>query len=212
MKRFFFVLLTLSGIFITSSAYWYLSKFSNKKHDRPTEMQSLQPKMIEKLLLHVNDAKKFVSKYHFNEKICLLIDMSIESGKNRLFIYDLSGDSVVDAGLVTHGRCNEAWLVGRKYGNEIGCGCTSLGKYKIGHAYQGRFGLAYKLTGLDKSNNNAFRRYVVLHGHECVPEDEVYPAPICQSDGCPTVSKSFLKNLAGIIDKSPQPILLWIYD
>jgi L,D-transpeptidase catalytic domain len=178
MKRFFLVLLTLSGIFIIACSYWYLSKLSGKKHHLPVEIQLLQPEVIERLRLHGNDAKEFVNKYHFNEKVCLLIDMSIESGKNRFFIYDLSEDSVVDAGLVTHGRCNEQWLVGRKYGNEIGSGCTSLGKYKIGHAYHGRFGLAYKLTGLDKSNNNAFRRYVVLHSHQCVPEDEVSPAPI----------------------------------
>jgi hypothetical protein len=138
--------------------------------------------------------------------------MNIASGVNRFFVYDLGKDSVLDAGLVTHGRCNELWLSGRKYDNKIGCGCTSLGKYRIGTPYKGRFGLAYKLHGLDSTNSNAFKRYVVLHSHECVPNEEVIPAPICQSDGCPTVSEAFLKKLASLIDASPKPILLSIVD
>jgi hypothetical protein len=92
-----------------------------------------------------------------------------------------------------------------------GCGCTSLGKYKIGYHYNGRFGLAYKLYGLDKTNNNAFKRFVVLHSHECVPENSVADE-ICQSDGCPTVSRKFLKELQPILDNSSKPILLWMFE
>ena len=138
--------------------------------------------------------------------------MHIESGKNRFFVINLNSDSIMDAGLVTHGRCNQNWLRGRKYGNEVGCGCTSLGLYKIGSAYKGRFGLAYKLHGLDSTNSNAFQRFVVLHSMECVPESETYPYPICQSDGCPTVSPGFLKKLQVILDSSAKPVLLYIYE
>lgn len=138
--------------------------------------------------------------------------MDMPSGSNRFFIYDLEKDSLLDAALVTHGRCNEAWLEGRKYSNEVGSGCTSPGRYKIGNPYMGRFGLAYKLHGLDSSNSNAYARYVVLHAMECVPDNEVDPYPICQSDGCPAVPANFLKKLAHIIDRSPRPVLLWIYE
>ncbi|WP_315819921.1 murein L,D-transpeptidase catalytic domain-containing protein [Paraflavitalea speifideaquila] len=156
--------------------------------------------------------QEYTSKNKYNTEICILVDMSIESGKNRLFLYNLKNDSITDAGLVTHGRCNEDWLKGRRYGNEVGCGCTSLGKYKVGAAYQGKFGLAYKLHGQDTTNSNAFKRFVVLHSHECVPAAEVDPYPICQSDGCPTVSPSFLKKMAATIDGSSRPILLWIFE
>lgn len=64
-----------------------------------------------------------------------------------------------------------------------GSGCTSLGKYKIGGAYQGQFGLAYKLYGLDSTNSNAYQRNVVLHAYDRVPDNEVYKE-ICQSSGC----------------------------
>ncbi len=156
-------------------------------------------------------AKKFVNDKEYNEEFCFLIDMKIRSGSNRFFVYSLKHDSILTAGTVTHGRCNERWLSGRKYGNEPGCGCTSLGKYKIGNPYMGRFGLAYKLYGLDSTNSNAFKRYVVLHAHDCVPNYEVW-TEICQSDGFPTISPGFLKTLQRLINSSEKPALLWIYE
>ena len=150
--------------------------------------------------------------HNFNEQLCFLADMSLPSGKNRFFIYDLKKQHVLESSLVTHGRCNKQWLTGRQYSNNIGSGCTSLGKYKVGKSYMGKFGLAYKLYGLESTNNNAFNRYVVLHSHECVPEREIDPYPICQSDGCPTVSPLFLKKLQLLIKSSNKPILLWILE
>lgn len=156
-------------------------------------------------------AQKFAEKMGFNSQFCFLIDMSIPSSQKRFFIYDMQGDSLLKSGLVTHGRCNEKWLEGRRYSNVVGSGCTSLGKYRIGIPYKGRFGQAYKLHGLEASNSAAFERFVVLHGQDCVPSvatgDE-----ICQSDGCPTVAPEFLKVLGPSIRKSRQPVLLWIFE
>jgi hypothetical protein len=157
------------------------------------------------------EAKLFARQNGYNNSLCFLIDMSLPSGQNRFFVYDMNGDSIKASGLVTHGNCNQWWLEGRKYGNVVGCGCTSLGKYKVGNRYSGRFGKAYKLYGLDRTNDKAFQRYVVLHSHSCVPETEVKDE-ICQSNGCPTVSVNFLQYLAPIIDKSEKKVLLWIYE
>ncbi|MCR6720481.1 MAG: murein L,D-transpeptidase catalytic domain family protein [Chitinophagaceae bacterium] len=99
--------------------------------------------------------------------------MSIPSGNQRFFVYNLKKDSIIHSGLVTHGSCNEYFLEGRKYSNVEGSGCTSLGKYKIGKPYYGKFGLAWKLHGLDAANSNAYKRYVVLHSHDCVPDAEM---------------------------------------
>jgi hypothetical protein len=137
--------------------------------------------------------------------------MSLPANHKRFFVYDLDKDTIQNSGLVTHGNCNQYWLEGRKYGNEIGCGCTSLGKYKIGNSYYGRFGLAFKLYGLEKTNSNAFKRYVVLHSHSCVPDKEV-AEEICQSNGCPTVSPEFLEKLTTIIRNLRSPVLLWIFE
>lgn len=157
------------------------------------------------------EAKQFINRKEFNDQVCFLINMTLPSGHNRFFVYDLKKDTVINQGLVTHGRCNEYWLSGRRYGNTVGCGCTSLGKYRIGYSYTGRFGLAYKLYGLEKTNDMAFSRFVVLHAHDCVPESSS-DEEICQSDGCPTVAPGFLQYLKPIVDHSQKPVLLWIYE
>jgi hypothetical protein len=158
-----------------------------------------------------SEAAAYTKQKGFNTQLAFLLDMNIPSGSPRFFVYDLQADSIRMEGLVTHGSCNEWWLSKIKYSNVEGSGCTSLGRYKIGKSYHGRCGLAWKLHGLDAGNSNAFARYVVLHGHECVPE-EATEEEICQSLGCPTVAPSFLQSLKPIINNSTKPVLLWIYD
>lgn len=209
MKRFFKLLLLLLISTIIISAAWYYKKL--KPAGSAAVVTTTKP-VSHNLTQYAKKAKAYAQQKGYNTSVCFLIDMRVASGSNRFYVYNLKTDSIDAAALVTHGRCNKNWLQGRQYGNKVGCGCTSLGRYKIGAAYQGRFGLAYKLHGLDSSNSNAFKRYVVLHSHNCVPAQEVDPYPICQSDGCPTVAPGFLKTLAKIIDASQQPILLWIYE
>jgi hypothetical protein len=184
---------------------------SNLTNSLTPALEELKKTTFEKLQRKAAEAASFIADNNYNNKICFLIDMSLPSGQNRFFVYDLVKDSIKNAGLVTHGRCNQYWLEGRKYGNTVGCGCSSLGKYKIGYSYKGRFGLAWKLYGLDKTNDKAFERFVVLHGHNCVPET-ISEDEICQSDGCPTVSPNFLQYLKPIINESKKPVLLWIYE
>lgn len=164
-----------------------------------------------KLEQKVAEVKQFVHRKGYNENVCFLVDMTLPSGQNRFFIYDLKKDSLQAAGLVAHGNCYQYWLEGRKYSNVVGCGCTSLGKYRIGYPYTGRFGYSYKLYGLDSTNNKAFERTVVLHSYSCVPETEV-ANEICQSNGCPMVSPGFMGQLKKIINASKKPVLLWIYE
>lgn len=165
----------------------------------------------EKLRTIASSAKEFVRLKKYNTDFCFLIDMSLASGQPRFIIYDLAKDSIRQTGLVAHGNCYQSWLEGRKYSNKVGSGCTSLGRYRIGNSYTGMWGYSYKLHGLDSTNNNAFERTVVLHGHACVP-DAAIEEEICQSNGCPTVSPAFLEKLKSLINASRPPVLLWIYE
>ncbi|MEO5888701.1 MAG: murein L,D-transpeptidase catalytic domain-containing protein [Ferruginibacter sp.] len=160
---------------------------------------------------YAGDAKAYVLKHAFNNRYCFLIDMKMSSGSRRFFVYDLKNDSVVKSGLVTHGSGINNLSDTMIFSNELGGNCSSPGKYKIGKPYHGKFGLAYKLYGLDKTNSNAFNRFVVLHSHSCVPDNEVAPQQICTSWGCPTVSPEFLNQLKTYIDRSDKPVLLWIF-
>ena len=155
--------------------------------------------------------REYARKKGLDERVFFLINMAIPSGKNRFFVYDLGGDSVLMKGLVAHGQGNGDWLAEPQFSNVKGSGCTSLGRYKIGGSYEGVFGLAYKLYGLDSSNSNAYARYVGLHAHSLVPQREVFPLPICQSLGCPMVSAGFLSQLQKLMRGRNRPVLLYIY-
>lgn len=215
MKRIFITACILLGISVIAIAWLshtgQLQKAIALHGSKTKKAYSITDNSIAKLTARATEAKAFVQRKGYNQQFCFFIDMSLPSGQNRFFVYDLKTDSILQSGLVTHGRCNENWLEGRKYGNTVGCGCSSLGKYKIGYSYNGRFGLAYKLYGLDKTNDKAFDRFVVLHSHECVPGQEVKDE-ICQSDGCPTVSPQFLQYLQPLLNNSKKPVLLWIYE
>jgi hypothetical protein len=211
MKRILFLSLALCLGFLLTATAWYYNKLKPDKSTHTVTAVS-NKEILTRLNGHAKPLQTYAKQNGYNTSTCFLVDMSIESGKNRFFVYDLKESAVVDAGLVAHGRCNKDWLSGRQYGNEVGCGCTSLGKYKVGYPYTGRFGRAYKLYGLDATNSNTFKRFVVLHSYSAVPNAEVDPLPICQSDGCPMVSAAFLQKLGKIIDQSPRPILLYIYD
>ena len=157
------------------------------------------------------DMVLYAKQNHFNNQHCFMLDMKIEPGKKRFFVYNLKKDSVELAGLVTHGggTANTGTI---QFSNTPNSLCTSLGRYKIGNSYSGKFGLAFKLFGLDNTNSNAYNRFVVLHSHACVPNEEVAPLTICQSWGCPTVAPAFLTELKKYIDQSDKPILLNIYN
>ncbi|MEO5592669.1 MAG: murein L,D-transpeptidase catalytic domain-containing protein [Chitinophagaceae bacterium] len=215
MKRLLFAAVITLLVFTAGSAAWYVNKLHHNgtANAHTTAAVTIADNTVKNKLDGIAiAAKQYAAGNKFNMQFCFLIDMSIASGKQRFFVYDMKKNIVLATGLVTHGRCNQDWLAGRKYGNTLGCGCTSLGKYKVGVSYKGRFGLAYKLYGLDATNSNAYSRFVVLHSMQCVPEEPVEPYPICQSDGCPTVSPGFLKDLAVLIEDSKQPMLLWIYE
>ncbi len=212
MKRIFIIAIITLVLIGAGSAAWYAGKLhpAGKVAVYSARAANADNELKNKLSGLAVTAKQYAAAHQLGTQFCFLADMSIASGKPRFFVFDLQKNTVIMEGLVAHGRCNQDWLSGRKYGNAVGCGCTSLGKYKIANAYHGKFGLAYKLNGMDSTNSNAYRRFVVLHSMQCVPETAVDPYPICQSDGCPTVSPGFLQQLAVLIDKSEKPVLLLI--
>ena len=65
------------------------------------ELFSVTNKVSAKLLTKATQAKTFARQKGFNENICFLIDMSVSSGKNRFYVYNMEKDSIVNSGLVT---------------------------------------------------------------------------------------------------------------
>ena len=217
MKFFSKTLIAFLLLICTTSAFayfmWYKPKFNGhpannffffkKKDDNGATVLRLKQKALA--------ATAFAHANNYNTKECFLIDMKIASGQKRFFVYNMEKDSVEMAGLVAHGSGSDKGGDDLYFSNTPNSNCTALGKYKIGKSYMGKFGLAYKLYGLDKTNSKAFERFIVLHAHPCVPNDDVAPVPICESWGCPTVAPVFLTAIKNYIDNSERPVLLWIY-
>jgi hypothetical protein len=206
------VLLLLASISALAYFFWYKPKFNTTASK--TTFKPKRDETVKTALLRVKEKAVAMAQYakahHYNNQYCFMVDMKIESGKKRFFVYNLQKDSVELSGLVTNGsgKTSSGEIQFSNVPNSL---CTSLGKYKIGASYTGKFGLAFKLYGLDNTNSKAFDRFVVLHSHACVPNEETAPLHICESWGCPTVAPAFLTQLKTYIDNAEQPILLNIY-
>jgi L,D-transpeptidase catalytic domain len=170
------------------------------------------PVYVSPLASRAGQARSYARENNFSMSYCFFVDMSIHSGRNRFFVYDLERNMVVMSGLVAHGNCKQGFLTEAKFSNIPGCGCSSIGKYRIGEKYTGQYGKSYKLYGLESTNSNAYKRAIVLHGTTCIPDREIYPQAVCNSFGCAMVSQRFFEHLATFIDRSKRPIVLWIYN
>ena len=168
-----------------------------------------------------NKAKQaldFCKENNFNTDFCILIDMSIHSGKNRMFIYNLNKNEIERSALCAHGSGKgnkKSTGASPIFGNDNGSFLTSLGKYKIGARAYSQFGIHvhYKLHGLEKTNDNAFKRIVVLHSYSPISETEIYPShlPMGWSQGCPVTDDETMKFIDEKLQKIEKPVLLWIF-
>lgn len=184
--------------------------FTGSKHY--FEEETITTVEMERINSRLGDIRNMINIDHkYNQKIAFLVDMKVPSGKNRFFVYDLEKNEIIDQGLVAHGSGSETGIRGMlKFSNEPNSKCTSLGRYVIGKTYKGIFGKAYRLAGLEETNNNALKRAIVLHCYSAVPAEE-QDYYISHSQGCPMVSEQFFKRIEKIIDSSKSNIILDIY-
>lgn len=198
MKIVFMVLFVCLSSFTTYNA--------TNKFDALSELE------IVRLTDHVSEIKSIINSDHkYNTKIAFLVDMKIKSGKNRFFVYDLQNNTIIDQGLVAHGSGSETGVRGDlKFSNEPNSNCTSLGRYSVEKSYKGIFGKAFRLNGLDETNNNALKRAIVLHQYSAVPYDE-QDYYISNSHGCPMVNEVFFKRLEKVIESSNSKIMMYVY-
>ncbi|MDR1224990.1 MAG: murein L,D-transpeptidase catalytic domain family protein [Tannerella sp.] len=170
----------------------------------------------EHLRLKADSAGVYCRSRGFSERYCILVNFNIHSGKKRFFVWDFEKDTVLYASLCAHGTGRESTPKKPVYSNDPGSYCSSLGRYKTGVSSYSRYGIHihYKLHGLDPTNNNAFKRIIVLHSHSPMPDREIYPLylPLGYSLGCPVISDPVMRKVDTLLKESKKPVLLWIYD
>ncbi|GAB3234165.1 hypothetical protein GCM10027346_22800 [Hymenobacter seoulensis] len=120
--------------------------------------------------------------------ILAVVDMDLPSTQKRFWVLDLRAGQVLQHSHVAHGR-GSGKLRARRFSNVMKSACTSLGFYRTQDTYQGSHGLSRRLRGLDPGlNDNAQRRYVVLHAADYVSQEYLQRnGQLGYSRGCPAL-------------------------
>ncbi|WP_318958811.1 murein L,D-transpeptidase catalytic domain family protein [Lishizhenia sp.] len=96
-------------------------------------------------------------------KYLTVVDFSLSSSEKRMYVIDMEKDSIAYNTYCAHGR-NSGGEYARKFSNTSGSHMSSLGFYLTSNTYSGKFDLALRLEGLERTNSKARSRGVVMHG------------------------------------------------
>lgn len=180
--------------------------------------QITKDESIDRLKEKAKEAAIFCKENNFNTDFCILIDMKIHSGKHRMFVWNFVTNEIDRSALCAHGvgkdKQKSTSLI-PLFSNVEGSLLSSLGKYKLGIRSYSKWGINvhYKMHGLEKTNSNAYKRYIVLHSFSPVDDEEIYPQHLRLgwSEGCPVTSNEMMTYLDNKLKKVKKPVLLWIY-
>ena len=136
--------------------------------------------------------------------ILTVIDFSMSSAKKRLWVIDLSSNTILYNTVVSHGK-NSGGEYANSFSNAQNSNKSSLGFYTTGETYNGKHGLSLKLDGQEQGlNNNARARAVVVHGagyaNPSILKSQGY---LGRSQGCPAIPEALKTEIIKTIkDKS----------
>lgn len=138
----------------------------------------------------------------YNTRIALFVDLSRHSGRRRFVVWDFESGDILLAAPVSHGSGSRSPHVRSAYArmsNEDGSHLSSLGRALVAERYEGRYGTAYRLDGLDSTNSNLRPRCVVLHGWKYTTSYPIYPLATVGSFGCPVLSRRMMQKVDAIL-------------
>jgi hypothetical protein len=135
-------------------------------------------------------------------EVITIIDFSLQSDRERLWVIDLHQGKVLYHCLVSHGR-NSGELMAESFSNTPGSYESSPGFYVTGETYIGRHGLSLALDGVETGiNDKARARAIVIHGADYVSDDFIRAhGRLGRSQGCPAIpvelSEDIIKTIKG---------------
>ncbi|BFO66835.1 murein L,D-transpeptidase catalytic domain-containing protein [Chryseobacterium sp. KCF3-3] len=215
----------MKSIFLFFTIFWICSCSQERKNNtiRTVETSVVEEKKPEadfsKLKLKAEEALEFCTSKNLSKDFCILIDMSLHSGVNRFFVWDFKNNKISKKYLVGHGCGSNSWSKDNSkenpgFSNEDGSHLSSLGKYKLeGRGYSDwGINIKYLMHGLEETNRNALKRFIVFHSWNLMSDTETFPNGSPEGWGCPTVSNNAMKEIDPMIQKSGKPVLMWIYN
>lgn len=183
---------------------WFEKKVNGKLLYDLFKEADVPPPAIERTfeLLDLNGDKEFKVKLNqdyknmkiANKKHAVIIDFTKPSSARRLYFLDLE-TGVVEKYYVAHG-VNTGEDLAKKFSNQMDSRKSSLGFYITGSTYIGSKGESLVLHGIEKSNDRAFERAIIMHGANYVSMDFLNKyGRMGRSWGCPAVSQEINKKL-----------------
>lgn len=157
-----------------------------------------------------NELLAFCKREGYNTSIALFVNLARHSGRNRFVVWDFKAEKPLLICPVSHGSGSVKSHVRSAYArisNEDGSHLSSVGRAVVAERYEGRYGIAYRLDGLEDSNSNLRPRCVVLHGWEHTTSFPIYPIPTVGSFGCPVLSTKMMARVDEILKNESNVII-----
>lgn len=168
---------------------------------RISHLSQKAPELNKKVLKYALTAYLHADQHGKVKKpVLTVIDYSLPSSKQRMWVFDIKNDKLLYNTHVAHGQ-NSGMKVAHHFSNTSSSKATSLGTYVTHDTYMGSKGYSLNLEGLEKGfNDNAFNRRVVVHGAWYVEPSFIKQAGRAgRSWGCPSVAKSIAKPVINAI-------------
>jgi hypothetical protein len=123
-----------------------------------------------------------------------LVDFSIPSYYPRFFILSADGGTLLKSYYVSHGRGSDPGTVASpipsSFSNAPKSKASCIGAFVTLDQYVGEHGESLRLRGLEATNDNAEKRYIVIHTAPYVSEARARATiPMGRSFGCFVVPK-----------------------
>ncbi|WP_419237734.1 murein L,D-transpeptidase catalytic domain family protein [Photobacterium leiognathi subsp. mandapamensis] len=134
------------------------------------------------------------------KSLLTIIDYSKPSTQKRFYVIDLKQNKLLYKTYVSHGM-NSGLLKASDFSNKVNSHKTSLGTFLTESTYNGGNGYSLKLNGLTRGkNDNALKRYIVIHGAKYVSESFIKRnGYLGRSWGCPALPEALAKKIIDTI-------------
>jgi hypothetical protein len=176
-----------------------------------TQTRNLRPEVVELALSAYADG---LEDGLFSRERLTIIDYSLPSYEERLWVIDMKALTVLFEEIVAHGMGSPRGSGGdmeiaKDFSNLHGSKKSSLGLFVTAETYHGGHGYTLRLDGLEEGvNDNARERLIVIHGAPYVTKKRADDQLVGRSWGCPVVRPKISRKL---IDAIKDGSAVWIY-
>lgn len=164
-------------------------------------LHRLSPGLSAEALKYALHAYEIASAKHLvRNPMLTVIDYSLPSSRQRMWVFDLRKERLFINTFVAHGQ-NSGMNTASHFSNRPSSKTSSLGTFITKDTYAGHNGLSLNLQGLEHGfNDNALSRRVVIHGAWYMEPSVIRSMGRAgRSWGCPAVARSIAPKLINTI-------------